>query len=553
MNDFTLCPFCFESMKTSGSCPHCGHRVGEPSQGIQQLPVGWILDGKYRIGMTLGQGGFGITYLAYDLNLQQKVAIKEYFPSGLVARNSQIVTPFTQSGQSLYLKGVDSFYREAQLLARFQNHPNNVHIHNFFRENNTAYFVMEYVKGKSLSTYLDERGGKLSFDETISLLCPIMNALDELHQSGILHRDIAPDNINLTENGTVKLLDFGAAKNELNQHTHSSAAILKPGYAPLEQYSVTGNQGPWTDVYAMGAVVYRCLSGMMPPDSPDRITGREPISSSGVKVSNQVETAVAKALSLSIPDRWQHMFDFKNALSDQNTKVSPRKSAYGNKVPVQQKSAEKKAKKNNSRIIIPSIIILSAITAWLIIAVLIPTQKYNNAINLMNEENYTKAIDVFTELGGYKDAAERIRQCEEKIRDERYEQLLSMIETGNMDETMQAFEVLSEFQNDESRFNQAIALEANTLQNMEPQKAAEIIDKTSTDNSIAILEKLDFNSIIQIAKYSSKYTKENILRANNEKVKFKTKDDENFRIMVAFSEKNNIIRFGSYEQDDDKK
>ena len=322
-----LCPFCFEPIFSNGPCPHCGHWIGEPIQGLQQLPVGWILDGKYRIGMTLGQGGFGITYLAYDMNLQQKVAIKEYFPGGLVTRSAQTVMPFTQSGQTLYQKGVDAFYREAQLLARFQNHPNIVHIHNFFRENNTAYFVMEYVEGKSLAAYLDEKGGRLSQEETISLLSPIMDALDVLHQAGILHRDIAPDNIYLTKSGQVKLLDFGAAKNELRQHTHSSAAILKPGYAPLEQYSATGNQGPWTDVYAMGAVIYRCLTGTMPPDSPDRITGRAiiPINASGAKLSKKVETAVMKALSLNIPDRWQRMSDFKKALLDTDVRVSASK------------------------------------------------------------------------------------------------------------------------------------------------------------------------------------------------------------------------------------
>ena len=365
MNNSTLCPFCFEPMTTSGNCPHCGHHVGEPSPGIQQLPVGWILDGKYRIGMTLGQGGFGITYLAYDMNLQQKVAIKEYFPSGLVTRSSQFVTPFTQSGLDLFNKGVDAFYREARLLAQFSNHPNVVHIQNFFRENYTAYFVMEYVEGNSLAAYLDEKGGRLSLEETISLLSPIMDALDVLHHAGILHRDIAPDNIYLTKSGQVKLLDFGAAKNELSQHTHSSAAILKPGYAPLEQYSVTGNQGSWTDVYAMGAVIYRCLTGIMPPDAPDRMTGREvaPISNSGRKVPKNVDAAVMKALAINIPDRWQSMSDFKNALSDPNLKIEAPKAqsrpsaSAGNST----KTKTRKNKSNNFALGIALIVVIAGL------------------------------------------------------------------------------------------------------------------------------------------------------------------------------------------------
>ena len=352
-----LCPFCFEPMSGIGACSHCGHQIGELAQGLQQLPAGWILDGKYRIGMTLGQGGFGITYLAYDMNLQQKVAVKEYFPSGLVTRNSQFVTPGTQSLQGLYLKGVDAFYREARLLAQFSNHPNVVHIQNFFRENNTAYFVMEYVEGKSLAAYLNEKGGRLSQEETIALLSPIMDALDTLHQSGILHRDIAPDNIYLTKTGQVKLLDFGAAKNELSQHTHSSAAILKPGYAPLEQYSVTGNQGPWTDVYAMGAVIYRCLTGMMPPDAPDRITGREitPIDASRAKASKNVEAALMKALALNIPDRWQRMFDFKNALSDPSIRITSSKIQPHLSM-TSKKSRQKKSSKG--KILVSSLLVM---------------------------------------------------------------------------------------------------------------------------------------------------------------------------------------------------
>lgn len=345
MSMSSLCPFCFELMTVSRPCPFCGHQYGESIQGFQQLPIGWILDGKYRIGMPLGQGGFGITYLAYDMNLQQKVAIKEYFPGNFVSRRSQFVVPLAQNVQRLFLKGVDAFCQEAQLLARFSTHPNIVHIQNFFRENNTAYFVMEYVEGKSLAKYLAEKGGRLSQEETISLLSPIMDALDTLHHAGILHRDISPDNIYLTKSGQIKLLDFGAAKNELSQHTHSSAAILKPGYAPIEQYSVTGNQGPWTDVYAMGAVIYRCITGIVPPNAPDRISGQEitPISAYDMKVSKNVDAADMKALALNISDRWMRILDFKNALIDLNINISFQKSQ------TQTAKTERKLKKKEKR------------------------------------------------------------------------------------------------------------------------------------------------------------------------------------------------------------
>ena len=167
----------------------------------------------------------------------------------------------------------------------------------------------------------------------------------------------------------------------------------------------------------------------------------------------------------------------------------------------------------------------------------------------MNEEKYTNAIDVFNELGGYKDAAEKITQCEEIIRDERYAQLLSMIETGNIDETMQVFEVLSEFQNDEARFNQAIALEASSLQTQNPENVAAILNKLDTNYTIRILGQMNFSSLVDIANVSELQLKEKILHANNALVQSTTPKDENFRIMAAFSEKGDVIRFGRYEQD----
>ena len=204
-NNQNLCPFCFSILEKPGRCPCCGHQIGEPRHGIQELPVGTILDRKYLLGMVLGQGGFGITYLAFDLNLRMKVAIKEYFPGGLVVRNTQMVTPTTQATVGYFQKGVDAFFREAQFLARFQTHPNIVHISSFFRENNTAYFVMEYVEGKSLTKFIDENGGRLPWEKIEQIISPILDALEVLHANGILHRDIAPDNICLEKKRKYKI------------------------------------------------------------------------------------------------------------------------------------------------------------------------------------------------------------------------------------------------------------------------------------------------------------------------------------------------------------
>ena len=508
--------------------------MGEPRQGIQQLPAGWVLDGKYRIGMTLGQGGFGITYLAYDMNLRQKVAIKEYFPGGLVTRSSQMVTPFTQSGQDLYLKGVDAFYREARLLACFQTHPNIVHIFNFFRENNTAYFVMEYVKGRSLSAYLDERGGRLPAEELIGLLRPVMDALDELHGAGILHRDIAPDNICLTEDGMVKLLDFGAAKNELSQHTHSSAAILKPGYAPLEQYSVTGNQGPWTDVYAMGAVFYRCLSGVMPPDAPDRITGREcpPLSAVGVKVPARIENAVMKALALSIPDRWQRMKEFRDALTDPNARTEAVKPAARPAAPARKRKPRsgKAGKKFNPLVLlIPILVAAGAILGWFAVKEWIPGVRYDRAERLLASGDFQGAQEAFTDLADFRDSPVRVKDCETGIREACFAEMLDMMVSDDRETRKKGFATLEDFR-DPDHYDAAM------------EKLAESLAKNSPETAAARLAEMETEDALQVM--------ENINRKDQDAWKdIQANLSGSLKYMTA--EIGDIIIFGSYEQDND--
>ncbi len=321
------CLFCFEPISTQEPDLNCAHKIGETMDGLQLSPLGWISDGKYRIGMTLGQGEFGIINLANDKNLQQKIDIKDLIPRGLGKDNSQFIPPYTQKSHGLFSKAEIVFYRGRQILARFRSNPGFMNIYNFFHKNKSTYFVIEYVEGKSLAAYLEEKGGSLSQAETISLLSPIMDALDSLHQDGIIHRDITPEHIYLTKSDRVKILDFCTAKDELSHHTHSSAEISESGYAP-EQYSQTGKQGPWTDIYAMGAIFYRCLTGIMPPNAPDRITGSEisPISTKCAEISKNVEEAVMKALALNISDRWQQMSDFKNALFDQKARIDAQKS-----------------------------------------------------------------------------------------------------------------------------------------------------------------------------------------------------------------------------------
>ena len=313
-----LCPFCFSFTNGVSPCPACHHYKGEPREDMQTLPPGTILDGKFILGMVLGRGGFGITYLAYDLNLNQKIAIKEYFPSSLVSRQRQYVVPNIQADAPVFKRGVESFFMEAQTLAKFQYHPNIVKILSFFEENNTAYIVMEYVEGIPLSQYLERAGGHLNTDYAIELMMPVFDALEQLHASGTLHRDLAPDNIYIDQHLQPKILDFGTAKNLSDQSVRSTSAVIKPGYAPVEQYSKNGEQGPWTDIYAMGAVLYKLISGRTPVGAPDRMTGTElpSLSELGCEINPGVDNTIMQAMELYSENRWQSIREFREALLD---------------------------------------------------------------------------------------------------------------------------------------------------------------------------------------------------------------------------------------------
>ena len=266
MNPEHVCYGCFSEKAPGIPCPHCGF-CERDEQPYLALPLGTILNGRYLVGKVLGIGGFGITYLGYDLTLEIKVAIKEYMPSALATRHpDHYNVALTGSVEEDYQYGMERFLDEAKILARLQSTPHIVSVQNYFKENGTAYFVMEYIDGMSLSAYLSKNGNQIPYVQAIAILQPIMEALVQVHAMNLLHRDISPDNIYITTKGESRLLDFGAARSALGDGK-SMSVILKHGYAPEEQYSSHGNQGPWTDVYAMGATLYRCITGQLPPDS----------------------------------------------------------------------------------------------------------------------------------------------------------------------------------------------------------------------------------------------------------------------------------------------
>lgn len=280
------------------------------------LPEGSVLAGEYVIEKILGQGGFGITYKAKDHKTGRYVAVKEFFPDSMATRANTSVVPYTGDREDNYLYGKECFLQEAETLAKFIGNENIVRVYSYFEENGTAYFVMEYIEGTSFDMYIKQQGGKVSFDEAYRILSPVMDALAAVHGRGIIHRDVTPDNIYITNDGTVKLLDFGAARYSLGDKSQSLDVVLKHGFAPKEQYVRRGRQGAYTDVYALGATFYFALTGKRPPDSIDRMDQDNlvPPSSLGVQIPQDAEKAILMALGVRPEDRFQTMQAFKSAM-----------------------------------------------------------------------------------------------------------------------------------------------------------------------------------------------------------------------------------------------
>lgn len=238
------------------------------------LPVGHQL-GEYIIQAILGRGGFGITYLVLDSNLHKTFALKEYFPVVLATRGwGNDVKPKEETYEKDFEKGRSDFLREARILAAFK-HPNIVSAVRVFEAHNTAYILMEYEKGRSLQSQIENRHKSFSEAEVLSIFLPVLDGLEELHKKGFIHRDIKPDNIFVREDGTPVLIDFGAVRNFLVSGGINMSIILTPHYAPIEQFTSDIPQGPYTDIYSLGCVLYYLTIGRVPVPAVERMHGRE--------------------------------------------------------------------------------------------------------------------------------------------------------------------------------------------------------------------------------------------------------------------------------------
>ncbi|MCL2599384.1 MAG: serine/threonine protein kinase, partial [Firmicutes bacterium] len=247
-------------------CMDCGRPAEDTPLSPHHLAQRCVLIGKYLIVKSIGEGGFGITYLAWDLLRGVKVAIKEYYPNGYVSRmpRSNQVVVNSKSHQAASARSLKRFIDEAKMLTKVKNLNGIVSVKDFFSANGTAYIVMEFVDGISLKAYIKRKGGKLPMNDIVILLTPLIEGLKEIHALGLIHRDISPDNILITKEGDVKLIDFGAAKASHSDGQQLSI-VLKQGFAPEEQYRSRSEQGPYTDIYALAVTIYYAITGQLPP------------------------------------------------------------------------------------------------------------------------------------------------------------------------------------------------------------------------------------------------------------------------------------------------
>ncbi len=313
-----ICLHCMEEKGTAERCLFCNNDQRIEKESLLHLSPGTVLQGKCLLGRALGQGGFGITYLAYDLTLDLKLAIKEYMPQHLATRSGsdQKVAVYKQELQEEYRYGLNSFLKEARTLACFNEHPNIVTVRDYFEDKNTAYLIMNYHQGITLQAYLEQRGGKIPVDQALEIVMPVLDALKEIHASGILHRDISPDNLLIGEKGRVILIDFGAARQAVSEQSKSISVIMKAGFSPPEQYQSRGKQGPWTDIYAVAATMYCIITGQAPLEAIDRMAADDliPPSQLGISIDRGLEYYLLKALAVKAEDRYQTVEEFQVAL-----------------------------------------------------------------------------------------------------------------------------------------------------------------------------------------------------------------------------------------------
>ena len=380
------CYGCMRELSAPGAvCPHCGFdNTKDPaSQPSHVLPCGTVLNGQYLVGRTLGQGGFGITYIGYDLNLEIPVCIKEYYPEGSASRvagqSSGVYWGTSDYAQTLR-DSRTSFVREARKAVKLRDLNHVVTVWGVFFENETAYIVMDYIEGETLKSRLVRTQEPLGEQECVALLTPVMRDLEKIHERGIIHRDIKPENLMIRSDGELMLLDMGAAKDLSTGSGQSSFMVASQGFSPLEQYNRNGRIGPWTDVYGVCATIYYCLTGRRLPTPTERMSG-EKLDWQGL--TPEMKAALEKGLALQPEDRTQTMGDLLrdlNAEAEQETVVDVHIDPDGER--------------------------------WY-------GNRYRTAKELMEKGEYETAESIFSALGMYVDSPALAEECRKRIPEEK--------------------------------------------------------------------------------------------------------------------------------------
>ena len=370
-----------ELKPTDSQCPNC--RVDNMTLAARQLtyalPCGTLLHGRYMIGQVLGQGGFGIAYIAWDTALETRVCIKEYYPRGAAIRDPShgpVIHWSGGAGADILRQGRDSFLKEARKAVKLRDLPSVVTVWDVFQDNDTAYIVMDYIEGVTLLDYLRREGRLLNESACLSLLAPVMSDLEKIHHRGIIHRDISPDNLKLRPDGNLVLLDIGAAKDLSAGSAQSSHLVAKRGFSPVEQYTPEREIGPWTDVYAMCATIVYCVAGRLLPEPMDRLMGKTiDLHAFSPAVSGVLE----KGLAVKPEDRIQTMGELQTQLQ-----AAMR--------PADNDGQEEDTDRLES--------------------------SYRSAEKLMAQgdgDSLRAALDIYGALGYYRDSASKAGECREKL------------------------------------------------------------------------------------------------------------------------------------------
>ena len=445
--ELNKCLGCMEDFR-GYPCPKCGFDIGQVKKNAFSLPPQTILCGKYLVGKVLGQGGFGITYIGWDIALERKVAIKEYYPSGQVSRlpgTRGLVWSESEQARLAQQDGMEMFLKEARKMAKVEDIPGVVKVRELFRENETAYIVMDFVEGETLKARL-KRTGPMPWAQAKAIFRPAIQAMEKVHQAGLIHRDLSPDNIMLAPNGQVKILDLGAAK-DLNVNSGaSSMQVAKSGFSPFEQYTQRGGSGPWTDVYAMAATIYFTLTGKLPPAAMDRIEedtiswnlpGLDALPASAL-------SALQKALAVTAKKRTQSMEELEKGLFDE--------------APPDQAEARTQTGTKSQPKKVPKKIIWAAVVAVAIsifygtvfyCAILKPANDYKEAQALLDASKYEEAEAAFAALGDYRDSAEQVRLLPQ------YQRADTLMKFGQYPGAAIAFSKLGDYRDSAQRAKEA--------------------------------------------------------------------------------------------------